>query len=105
MNDDDLRRLIAGDIATHSGEADVAVRLEQALAADQQMRVLTRAVVTAALVAIALLVLSAGYWLAAMALPPLSAGDRSILLWAPIVVPGALVVVALRAVLLALGES
>ncbi len=105
MNDDDLRRLIAADIATHSGEADVAARFEVALAADQQTRGLTRVIGAVSLVAVALLVLSGGYWLAAMALPPVSAGGLAVLLWAPIIAPGVLVVAALRALLLALGES
>lgn len=105
MNDDDLKRLIAADVADDADGAALPDRLEVALAVDRQTRGLRRAIVAASLIGVALLVLSIGYWLAAMVLPPLSDGGLGALLWAPLVVPTVLVFVALRLALLALAEN
>lgn len=105
MNDDELRRLIAADIADHTCDAAIDGRLNAAIAADQRRRVARRFVVGVTLVAAALIVLSTGYWLAAAILPPLTAGGVGVLLWGPLIVLAILVIIALRSSLLALAES
>lgn len=104
MNDDDLKRLIAADIAEHAGDGEMARRVQTSLDAGKRSHNWRRAIFALSLVAVALLVLSGGYWLAAMVLPPIGGGGFAVLLWAPVVVLSVLILAVLRVALLALGE-